>query len=335
MNNKARRDEIMETAADWCDRLETLSVEERLTLNRWLAADPEHARAYARMRQIMQDVALLDAVEAVAPVHPKNAHTAGFSWPSWLRSLASSKASYGVLVGAVAAACLVVYVRIDTPQAPSAVIVPAAEVYATATGQRQTVALADKSVAYLNADTRLTVAYSAAERHLTLSRGEAIFEVAKNKARPFRVQTDAATVTAVGTRFGVDRVGDALEVRVFEGTVKVEGKAASEAVTAGQWLLIDPARGVSRGTFSPDHYDNWRTGWLEADRMPLSYVVARIGRYTDDKIDVADPALASVALSGRFRLDSPDGTLKQIAALLDADIARHDHHIVLSRKHGG
>jgi transmembrane sensor len=137
----------------------------------------------------------------------------------------------------------------------------------------------------------------------------------------------------VGTRFGVDRLGDAVEVRVYEGTVKVEAKGSDpRAVTSGQWLLIDPKRGVTAGTFAPEAYPNWRTGWLEADAMPLGFVVARLNRYTDNKIVLADDKLAAVTLSGRFRLDNPAGTLKQIAALLDVRVTAQDHRILLTPK---
>jgi transmembrane sensor len=208
------------------------------------------------------------------------------------------------------------------------------QILATVTSERSNVALADKSVVYLNADTRIAVTYSDHARLLMLSRGEAIFQVTKDNARPFRVVTDSATVTAVGTRFGVDRLGDAVEVRVFEGTVKVAGRNIDDrAVTRGQWLLLDPKRGISGGTFSPDAYPNWRTGWLEADRMPLAYVIARLNRYTNDKIQIADRSLVDVEINGRFRLDNTASTLKQISAAADVEVDKRDHDILLRRRH--
>ncbi len=317
----------MEAAADWCDREVTPAG--KAALQSWLAADPDHARAFALMRRTMLDVALLDAAEAVVPVTVKPAR---FALGAWLQRALTSRSGWGVLVGAAAAVCAVFYVlfSVSLPPTPRA---ETAQIFATATGQQSTAALADRSVVFLNAGTRLEVRYSARTRALHLLRGEAIFQVTKDKARPFQVITGTATVTAVGTRFGVDLVGDAVEVRVFEGTVKVAGGGAeNRTVTRGQWLLIDPARGVSAGSFAPDGYPNWRTGWLEADRMPLPYVIARLNRYTDDKIALADEKLAGADLSGRFRLDNTADTLKQIAALLDINVTQHDHRILLTPK---
>jgi transmembrane sensor len=327
MNTKAPRDEILETAADWCDRLEALTPSERRELNAWIAADPEHERAYDTIRRTMLDVALL---EAAADLPPKDARIKRLHPGEWLARAFASKASWGVLVGAAAVVGAVI---VMLPKAPSPVIA-SPQILATKTGERSTVALADKSVVYLNADTRITVSYSDHARLLNLSRGEAIFQVTKDKARPFRVVTDSATVTAVGTRFGVDRIGDAVEVRVYEGTVKVDGNGSNNrSFTCGHWLLLDPQRGVSSGNFSPEAYPNWRTGWLEADSMPLAYVIARLNRYTNDKIQIADRSLVDVEINGRFRLDNTESTLKQISAAADVEVDKRDHDIMLRRRH--
>ncbi|GAA0543989.1 FecR family protein [Rhizomicrobium palustre] len=314
----------MEAAADWCDRQGTLSHSERVAFRAWLAADPAHARAFDQIRRVMLDVALLDVVA------PGKAATK-FSWREWVRGAFEAKATYGVLVGAAATFCAVIVFWPKAPvQVPGA---PTEQILATATGQRTNVALTDKSMVYLNAATQVSVRYTDHERRLQLARGEAIFLVSKDKARPFRVITGTAVVTAVGTRFGVDRVGDAVEVRVYEGTVKVEGKGvAGLAVTHGEWLVVDPQRGVRSGHFSPAQYETWQKGWLEADRMPLSYVITRLNRYTEDKIVLSDARLGEIGLNGRFRLDRTDDTLKQIAAILDVEVVKHGHSVVLMPK---
>lgn len=334
MNTKGRiPQETMEAAADWCDRLEDLSEHERADLQTWLNASQDNARAFGMIRSTMLDVALLDATETLTS--SSRASVAGrpiASAVNWMRGLLGSRASWLVLAGATAMVCAVLLVR---PNAPKSSPVPDAQlVLVTAIGQRSDAKLADNSVVFLNADTRLTVRYLAHARQLNLSRGEAIFDVAKDKARPFQVNAQSMTITAVGTRFGVDLVDKSVEVRVYEGTVRVaDGHASTRAVSRGQWLIIDPVHGVTSGAFSPDHYPNWRTGWLEADGMPLSHVVDRLNRYTADKIVLQDKALSDVALTGRFRLNNTDGTLSQIAALLDVDVKRQDHHIFLAHRH--
>lgn len=323
--------ETMEAAADWCDRLDELSVQECAELHTWLNASRENARAFDMVRSTMLDVALLDSTAQLFP-QSAGARRLVASPVKWVRGLFGSRTPWLVLSGAAAIVCAVLLVRPNAPQitpAPSTQLV-----LVTAIGQRSDAKLADNSEVFLNADTRLTVRYLAHTRQLSLSRGEAIFEVAKDAKRPFQVFARAVTVTAVGTRFGVDLVDKAVEVRVFEGTVRVAGRGAStRAVSRGHWLIIDPVHGITNGEFLPDHYPNWRTGWLEADGMPLSHVVERLNRYTVDKIVLQDKALSDVALTGRFRLDNTDRTLSQLAALLNVEVKRQDHRILLAHRH--
>jgi ferric-dicitrate binding protein FerR (iron transport regulator) len=58
-------------------------------------------------------------------------------------------------------------------------------------------------------------------REVDLGRGEALFQVAHDLRRPFRVHTRAGLVEAVGTQFNVyDRVNGDTRVSVLEGKVR-------------------------------------------------------------------------------------------------------------------
>jgi transmembrane sensor len=151
-----------------------------------------------------------------------------------------------------------------------------------------------------------------------------MFDVAKNPNRPFVVSAGAATVTAVGTSFEVDRLDDAVEVRVFEGVVRVarpEGPAY--LAHKGEWLRLAADRPPVGGQFAPELDQTWRSDWLVADQTPLKYVVARLNRYSDDKIVVRDEATASLKVTGRFRLNRTADALAMISTLLDVEATRN------------
>src|SRR5690606_1455801 len=61
--------------------------------------------------------------------------------------------------------------------------------------------LDDGSVIRLHRGAAVTVEFSAHERHVTLTRGECSFEVAKDSTRPFVVESSGVAVRAVGTAF--------------------------------------------------------------------------------------------------------------------------------------
>ncbi len=337
MTNKKNREIVgfsaLETAADWLDRQDELSAAEQREFTGWLRASAEHARAYALLRQTMHDAALLDAGRLAKDKPADRAENSLMAQVAHKVSQASEFLRAGgwvwLAAGAVAAVLLVVVFGGFLARS----VAPAQAVeFATALRQRADFPLADRSHVFLNADSKVSVVYSDRARDLRLERGEAIFEVTRDSHRPFNVAALGDTVTAVGTVFGVDLMDDAVEVRVFKGVVKVASAGAPvRLVHKGQWLVLDPQRGARAGSFDPATYQGWRSNWLEADNMPLSYVVAKLNRYTDTKIVVADKALSNVGLTGRFQLSNTDATLAMIGALLNTTAARRDHHVYLMR----
>ncbi len=93
--------------------------------------------------------------------------------------------------------------------------------YTTQIGERRSIALADGSTIDLNARSTLRVNFSKTERNVELIDGQALFEVAKDKARPFIVRSGETVVRAVGTQFDVYHKKEGTTVTVIEGSVAV------------------------------------------------------------------------------------------------------------------
>lgn len=311
---------VMEEAADWVDRLDELSDADRGALDIWLKAAPEHAAAYAALRHTLRDTALLEAVDRLrsAPVQtlaPRRRVVAG----GWSQAGLIAASLLVVVAGGLLGARLIAHRA-----------APPIEL-ATAVGARADHVLSDASTVRLNADSHASVAYSRSARDIYLRRGDAVFEVAKNPRRPFNVMAGDARVTAVGTVFEVDKVGDAVEVRVFEGVVRVsQGAASPRLLRQGEWLLLAADRTASRGRLSADSYEVWRGDWLEADSMPLKYVLARLNRYSPQSLILRDPALGALRVTGRFKLDRPSEALAMISALLNLKVEKAGGRVYLA-----
>jgi transmembrane sensor len=118
--------------------------------------------------------------------------------------------------------------------------------YSTDTGERRSITLADGSTVDLNARSRLRVEFSKNERRVELLDGQALFQVAKDKNRPFIVASGEATVRAVGTQFDVYRKDSGTTVTVLEGRVAVysttnaQSNAAEPPATAAQPTTRSP-----------------------------------------------------------------------------------------------
>ena len=93
--------------------------------------------------------------------------------------------------------------------------------YATAIGKQTSVLLADGSTLHLNTNSQVSVDYAEGYRNIRLLQGEVHFDVAKNKAQPFRVYAGQGRVQAVGTAFTVYLRAKDIEVLVTEGKVEL------------------------------------------------------------------------------------------------------------------
>jgi transmembrane sensor len=102
------------------------------------------------------------------------------------------------------------------------------DIYRTASGERRVVTLSDGSQIALDSRSEVKVRYSERARDLTLTRGQARFDVSHNVERPFSVIAGGQKVVATGTSFNVDLLGSNLLVTLIEGHVVV----LSQAVTS-------------------------------------------------------------------------------------------------------
>jgi transmembrane sensor len=192
---------------------------------------------------------------------------------------------------------------------------PARLSYETAVGGQKRIVLADGSSVILNTNSRLDVDFSGNRRNVHLTRGEAYFEVVHDKARPFTVYADNYVVRDIGTAFDVHLSKKCqVEVRVTTGSVEVTSAAGAHVsgapkslgvLVAGQDIVL--GRTVERpevvSTADMGRKLAWRQGELIYTGQPLAEVLADVSRYSDIKIELADPALESLPVGGAFRTD--------------------------------
>jgi transmembrane sensor len=194
--------------------------------------------------------------------------------------------------------------------------------YQTAPGEHQTVALPDGSSVDLSSGSAIALHFSERERRVELLQGAAYFTAAPmgtNENRPFVVQGENGTVTALGTQFIVNRFPDAVEVSVAEHEVRValastDDPAASVVLSAGQSVRYSPESGIGKvGEKNIDLASAWRRGRLVFDRVPLGEVVAELNRYRRGRIVISSNSLASRNVSGVFETNDLDNALRTIS----------------------
>lgn len=180
---------------------------------------------------------------------------------------------------------------------------PSRDLYTTAVGEQEVVRLADGSEVTLDTDTRLRVRFVRSERQILLERGQALFVVAHDADRPFRVSAGDTVVTALGTTFDVRRDPAGARVTLVVGSVAVtDGKSAD----ARSWRLA-PGQQVRTATpdASPLAVDATQaTSWSERRLIfrstPLREAVAEVNRYLPRKIVLDAGSAEEVAVNGVF-----------------------------------
>ena len=167
----------------------------------------------------------------------------------------------------------------------------------------------------LNTNSRLDVDFSDNRRDVHLVRGEAYFEVVHDKTRPFTVYANNFVVRDIGTAFDVHLSKTGLvEVGVTKGSVEVtpangghiSGTVKSlDVLIAGQNIVLGQKVERAEVVSSADMGRKlaWRQGELIYTGQPLGEVLADISRYSDIKIELADPALENLPVGGAFRTD--------------------------------
>jgi transmembrane sensor len=209
--------------------------------------------------------------------------------------------------------------------------------YSTEVGEQRTVRLEDGSVLYLNTDTRARVRFSGKVREVELLNGEALFVVAHDRERPFRVHTDDAVVQAVGTQFNVRTMAGDTRVSVIEGRVKVARHEAAmmtdatrpsevagspaprsgmpvagasprtvEFLAAGEEATIADNGLIVKGE-APDIALTvaWRQRRLVFKAETLEHVVAEINRYSARPFRIDGEKARQTRLTATFDADNP------------------------------
>ncbi|RME69168.1 MAG: DUF4880 domain-containing protein [Alphaproteobacteria bacterium] len=316
-------DDVIESeACAWLAQVDggNMSDGDIAALKEWIGRSPRHRQVFERMASHF--IALSGSFEGLpqagrAPVAP--ARLGG-----WLRGWRLG--ALAACAAAVAVAAAVIAPRYLADPMPVAGVTRS---YSAQLGEQKAVTLADGSKLLLNTRTRVDVAYSAQERGLYLAYGEALFDVAEDPSRPFRVYTQKGVVKAVGTLFSVRVRETEVEVLVAEGTVELATKAPQPGDSAADGATSAPAKitklgSGKRAAFNETHQEvtdiapeimdrrlAWRQGVLIFDSDPLSYVVEEVSRYTDTKIVIADPRLLDMPIGGNFKVG-------ETQALLDA-----------------
>lgn len=317
MNNSSLED----IAAEWAVKVDAGPLEpgEQAALEAWLAVASRHAGALARARAALE----FAGPERLAPARTglNDRFTRLFSIPT-RRQIAGAA---GLAAASLTIAAGLGFWFFNQSR------------YATRIGETKVVPLADGSVVTLNTESEIAVDYTRDERQVRLVQGEALFDVAKDKGRPFYVLAGDTQVRAVGTSFTVKMLpGQPVQVLVREGVVEVKHLGQPDVPVR----LPENTKGIAANgapivvvNISPSGVTRalaWRMGRISFEGESLKDAAAEFARYSNIRIVIDAPDVENQTVAGLFTSNDPIGFAKAVSASFGLHITVTENTVRLS-----
>lgn len=159
----------------------------------------------------------------------------------------------------------------------------------TPTGGQYNIVLADGTKVYLNAvsSIKYPTQFNGDKRLVELD-GEAYFEVAKDKSKPFIVKSDNQSVEVLGTHFNVHAYANESVVKttLLEGSVAVSFKNQKSILKPGQQSNVsDNFAKIKIREVDTDEAIAWKNGRFKFDNADLKTVMRQLERWYGIKVE--------------------------------------------------
>lgn len=210
-------------------------------------------------------------------------------------------------------------------------------------GKANSLLLSDGSKIVMNAATQLKypTSFNQINREVFLS-GEAYFEIAKNKEKPFVVKLHNQDITVLGTTFNIQSYkGDQYSVvTLVEGEILIESynpereKMSQIYLKPNQQAYVDNQTGsVFLSTVDTSISHSWKDGKYRFRDEKLLSIVKRLENYYGVSIILNGDSLINESYTGTFSLNqSIDEVLRIINIENKFTIDRNENEILLSAK---
>jgi transmembrane sensor len=319
--NRQVRSAIAREAAEWLvrNRGGAVSEEDCTDFIAWLRASPLHIEEYLKSAVVWRDLQSsptamdfdIDALIREAAAESDRGVPSAWNPAQGKPPSGTPRRRPGLLTAIAAGVALVLVGVLWMGRDGQRFGLP--KTFETGRGELRSWLLPDNTEVELNANTAITVRYTARERLVTVERGQALFQVAHESLRRFRVTAGATGVIAVGTKFDVLRQGAATLVTVVEGKVAVyTGEAPAPgpraalpsqavAVSAGsQARITTGSRSPRLAMVNVQQATAWAQRQIVFDQRPLGEVAGEFSRYSDVPIVVQSDTLRALPISGVF-----------------------------------
>lgn len=328
-NGYALPDPVMDAALNWFALLQGYPDDEEMKarFERWRKADPANAEAFFKVSGVW-DLPELDLIATDVGNTVVRART-----PELVRQVYPSRARRSTWRSAALAAAAVIVLAVGIGQYPTIMLQLRAD-YQTETGAREEVTLPDGSRMTLNTASAVSLDFESGKRSVTLLQGEAYFDVVPDASRPFKVAAAFSEVEVKGTAFSVRSDPDMDTVVLERGLIDVTRLLAREETAElhpGESITATATALSAVRTTDPATALSWREGRLVFENQPFGQVLQEIGRYYGHSIVLTSDRVGKARVTGNYRLDNPERTIRSLAATVGGTVTRIPGGILILR----
>lgn len=301
---------LLEEAIGWCLRMQGKDADEhKAAFEAWLSLGGVHRQIYSEVSELYGFGENLRGVDIDRTVDEPKCPADAFSASRWTGPALTAAFVISIAIGAF-------YFDRKPDGTPEPLVrreLGAPVQLQTYLGEIRTIRLADGSMVTLDTDSLVTFESGHTQRRLRIERGRIRLAVAP-ASRPFVVAAGAGTITTLGSLFdiGLSRY-QKVDVSFLQGEAELR--------TAGKWSALAPSNAmrVARGyraSYGPDGQaaivkmardelaaQNWPSGLMSFNGVPLAQVLGQANRYGVVKIILSDPALGERRFYGTVRLN--------------------------------
>lgn len=191
----------------------------------------------------------------------------------------------------------------------------------------QSITLADGSKVTLNKNSSLEFQKRMKTQRNVKLTGEAFFEVARNEAVPFIIETNNARVKVLGTSFNVKTNERGTTVHVKTGKVELSNDNKKIILTAGEQGLLSSGK-IEKQVINNENYLAWKTKKLVFDKKSIIEVAAALQEYYNTPIIIQGNA-QNCKVSTAFTSETLIQALDELKLLLHFDYKKDGKGIVI------
>ncbi|MDQ1770643.1 DUF4974 domain-containing protein [Labilibaculum sp. A4] len=203
-------------------------------------------------------------------------------------------------------------------------------------GGEYSLTLADGTKVWLNSESSLKypVQFIGEIRKVELT-GEAYFEVAHNKSKPFIIESHGTEVKVLGTKFNVSAYNDEEDITttLVEGSVQVSSLGNSELLEPGYQAVVK--RGSNQfqvNKVNADLYTSWINGVFQFKNQSLEEICNQLSRWYNVEFFFTENQYRNLRFAGAAKKDrSLDFTLEIIEKMADVKFAVKGGKIIVGK----